>query len=90
MSTTQQWVDLFAERLLTAEDKQQATDHILQQMNKMKRKANSEPISFEEKARLVELVARKVTSQAKSNGVDPAPYIAMINYMLENIDGKED
>ncbi len=88
MSTTQQWVDMFAERLLTAEDKQAATDRILRQMGKMKRKANSQPISFEEKAKIVELVARKVTSQAKSKGVDPAPYVAMINYMLANMDGK--
>ncbi len=90
MSTTQQWVDQFAERLLSAEDKQKATDRILHQMSKMKRKANSQPISFEEKAKIVELVARKVTSEAKSKGVDPAPYVAMINYMLANLDGKED
>jgi hypothetical protein len=89
MSTTQQWVDLFAERLLTAEDKQKAADRILHQMGKMKRKANSQPISFEEKTKMVELVARKVTSEAKSKGVDRAPYVAMINYMLANLDGKE-
>ncbi len=88
MSTTQQVADLFAERLLSAEDKQQATRRILQQMGKMRHKTSSQPISFDEKKRIVELVARKVTSQARSDGTDPAPYLAMINYMLENMDGE--
>lgn len=87
MSTTQQVADLFAERLLLADDKQQATNQILRQMGKMKHKTNSQPISFEEKKRIVELVARRVTSQAKTDGADAAPYLAMINYMLENMDG---
>jgi len=90
MSTTQQWVNLFAERLLSADDKRQATDRILHQMSKMKRKANSQPISYDEKARIVELVARQVTSQARSHGDDTAPYVAMINYMLANLDRHED
>ncbi len=89
MSTTQQWVDSFAERLLSAEDKQQAANQILGQIQKMKRKGNSQPISFDEKAHMVELVARKVTSQAKDSGADSAPYIAVINYMLENLDNKQ-
>ena len=89
MSTTQEVIDLFAERLWSAEDKEAAADRILQRMSKMKHKGDSQPISFQQKKRLIELLGRKVIDQAKSTGTDSMPYLATINYMLQNIGGEE-
>lgn len=89
MSTTNQVVDLFAQRLLAADDKHAAGDWVLRQVNRMKHKAGSRPISFEEKKNIVELVGRRVTGQVKADGADSAPYTAVINYILENLDSEE-
>lgn len=86
MSTTDQVVQLFSERLMAAEDKQVGGDWVLRQINRMRHKTGNRPISFEEKKQIVELVGRKVTGQARAEGADSAHYAAMINYILENLD----
>ncbi len=87
MSTTDQVVHLFSERLMAAEDKQVGGEWVLRRVNNMKHKGDSRPITFEEKKKIVELVGRKVTAQARADGADSASYTAVINYILENLDG---
>ncbi len=89
MSTTDQVVQLFADRLAAAEDKQAAGEWVSRQINRMKHKDGNRPISFEEKTKIVELVGIRVTDQARSEGVDSAPLAGAINYILQNLDEDE-
>ena len=88
MPTTDQVVHLMSDRLIAAEDKQIARDWVLRQINRMRHKAGRRPISFEEKKKIVELLATRVTGQARSEGLDSAPYATMINYILENLENE--
>ncbi len=84
MTTIRTVANLYAERLIAAKDKRQATVGILRRMSKLHYKGRTEPIPQEGKERIIGLIRDRVMESA-TRGTTKATYSTVIAYMLEQV-----
>ncbi len=84
MTTIRTVANLYAERLIAAKNKREATRGILHRMSKLHYKGGTAPISKAGKEKIIGLIRTQVMESA-TRGASKATYSTVIAYMLEQV-----